>query len=1168
MEYSEKETINFTHLHVHTQFSILDGASDIKKMIQKAKQDNMRAVTITDHGNMFGVKNFFDEAKKQNIKCILGCEVYMAKRSRFDKTDAADKKSSHLLILAKNLEGYHNLIKLVSKAYTEGFYYKPRIDKELLFEKHQGLIVSTACLAGEIPRAIINGDINKAEELILEYKNIFQEDFYLEMMRHKTNDPIKNAEVFDKQEIINKAYLELSKKTGVKIIATNDSHFINAEDAGAHDRLICLNTGRDLDDPTRMRYTKQEFFKTQEEMKKLFSDIPEAIFNTNEIVDKIEDYDINHSNILPEFDIPKDFEDADDYLRFQAYEGAKKRYPEIDENLKQRIDFELATVKRMGFPGYFLIVQDFINAAKDMGVSVGPGRGSAAGSVVVFCLGITDVDPIKYDLLFERFLNPDRISMPDIDIDFDENGREGVLHWVVNKYGKARVAQIITFGTMATKMAIKDVARVEKLPLAEANRLAKLVPDSVKINSFKKAYEASPELLKEKDSKNYLIRETLKYAESLEGCVRHTGIHACGVIIGKDDLDEHIPICTSKETDLLVTQYPGKKVEDVGMLKMDFLGLKTLSIIKDAVENIKISKDIDIDIETIPFDDKKTFELYSNGDTKGIFQFESEGMRTYLKELKPNKIEDLIAMNALYRPGPMGYIPSYIKRKNGIEKVEYDHPIMEETLKSTFGITIYQEQVMQLSRTMAGFTRGEADTLRKIIGKKLKNKLPPVEKKFYNGCKENGITEKIYKKVWKDWIAFAEYAFNKSHSTCYAVVSYRMAYLKAHHPAEFMAAVLSRNLKDIKKISSLIDECQKQNIQVLGPDINESYFNFTVNKKGEIRFGLAAIKGVGNSAVKEILSERGKNGYFKDIFDLTKRVVLRTVNKRALEALAYAGAFDDFGPHRAQYFSLDNKNENFIEKIVKYSNNYQNQLNSQQQSLFGGADGVEAEKLSFPDCESWSKLEKLKKEKEVSGFYISGHPLDSYKDELNFLCNSSVSNLNDNIEKHLNQYMSFACIVTKASHGYTKRGDQFASFTIEDLTDSKQLAIFSEDYLKFKHFLVEETLLLIKVQIKNKYYNSDQIFIKIVEMNLLGDALKNKIKNINLFINLSDINDDIIETLKKLFADNPGECNVNINVYDKKLNISAEMHKSKFKVNCLKVIKKIKKVKTLKYNLK
>ncbi|MCD6112304.1 MAG: DNA polymerase III subunit alpha [Bacteroidales bacterium] len=1160
--------INFTHLHVHTQYSILDGASDIKKLIKKAKQDNMRAIAITDHGNMFGVKNFFDEAKKQEIKPIIGCEVYVANRTRFDKTESADKKSNHLIILAKNLKGYHNLIKLASKAYTEGFYYKPRIDKDLLFKHHEGLIISTACLAGEIPRAILNGDIEKAEKLILEYKNVFQDDFYLEMMRHKTDDPVKNADVFDKQEIVNNAFIKLSKKTGVKVIATNDCHFINAEDAEAHDRLICLNTGKDLDDPTRMRYTKQEFFKTQEEMNELFSDIPEAINNTNEIVDKVEEYDIKHSHILPEFNIPKDFENAYDYLRYQTYDGAKKRYIEIDEKIKQRIDFELSTIKKMGFPGYFLIVQDFINAAKNMGVSVGPGRGSAAGSVVAYCLGITDVDPIKYDLLFERFLNPDRISMPDIDIDFDEDGRDKVLHWVVDKYGKNRVAQIITFGTMATKMAIRDVARVEKLPLSEANRLAKLVPDSVKINTFKKAYEASPDLLKEKNSKNKLIRETLKYAEALEGSVRHTGIHACGVIIGKDDLTEHIPICTSKETDLLVTQYPGKKVEDVGMLKMDFLGLKTLSIIKDAVENVKISKGIDIDIENIPFDDKKTFELYSNGDTKGVFQFESDGMRNYLKELKPNKIEDLIAMNALYRPGPMGYIPSYIKRKYGKEKVEYDHPIMEDTLKSTFGITIYQEQVMQLSRIMAGFTRGEADTLRKIIGKKLKDKLPPVEKKFYNGCKKNGIEEKIYKKVWKDWIAFAEYAFNKSHSTCYAFVSYRMAYLKAHYPAEFMAAVLSRNLKDIKKISSFIDECQKQNIPVLGPDINESYINFTVNKKGEIRFGLAAIKGVGNTAVKEIINERNKNGYFKDIFDLTKRVVLRTVNKRALEALAYAGAFDNFGPHRAQYFALDNKNETFLEKVVKYSNNYQNQLNSQQQSLFGETESIEAEKLSFPDCEPWSELEKLKKEKEVSGFYISGHPLDSYKDEIKYLCNSSITNLNDNLEKYLNKYLSFACIVTKVSHKYTKRGDQYASFTIEDLKDSTQLAVFSEDYLKFKHFLVEGMLLLIKVQIRNKYYNSDQFSIKIVEMNLLSEAINNKIKNINLFIQLSDINDDIIEKTKKIFADNPGNCNINFNVYDNIDNLSAELNNSKFKVNCINVIKEIKKIKSLKYNLK
>ncbi len=886
--------IKYTHVHVHTQYSILDGASNVATLIKKAKEDGMPAVTISDHGNMFGVKHFHNEAKKQGIKPILGCETYVANGSRFEKTKKDQKSSFHLILLAKNKKGYENLTKLVSFGWIEGFYYNPRIDKELLKEYHEGIIATSACLGGEIPQAIMKNSMEYAEEVLQEYLDIFGEDFYLELQRHPSQIPGKDKDVYDNQVIVNKALIELAEKHKVKYIAANDVHFINADDADAHDRLICLNTGKDLDDPTRMRYTQQEFFKTQEEMNQLFADVPEALENTNEIVEKIEEYELDCDPIMPEFELPEGFDNEDDYLRHLTYEGAKKRYPEITDEIRERIDFELATIKNMGFPGYFLIVQDFLHAAREMGVSVGPGRGSAAGSVVAYCNKITDIDPIKYHLLFERFLNPDRISMPDIDIDFDEDGREKVLDWVVEKYGSERVAQIVTFGTMAAKMAIRDVARVEKLPLQEADRIAKLVPEKPG-TTIKKAYAEVPELREARDKGSELVSRTLQFAETLEGSVRHTGLHACGIIIGRNNLYEHIPVCTSKDSKLYVTQFDGNHVESVGMLKMDFLGLKTLSIIQDALENIRESKNIDIDIDNISLEDAPTYELYAKGDTTGLFQFESPGMKKHLRALKPNRFDDLIAMNALYRPGPMDYIPSFVARKHGKEKINYDLAEMEEYLEETYGITVYQEQVMLLSQKLAGFTKGQADSLRKAMGKKKKDLMEQLKSLFVEGCEKNGFDIKVVNKIWNDWEAFAQYAFNKSHSTCYAYVSYQTAYLKAHHPAEFMAAVLSRNITDIKKITIFMDECRRMGIELLGPDVNESRFKFNVNDEGNIRFGLGAIKGVGEAAVLKIIEERKENGPYKNIYDFVERVDLSSVNKKNVEALAIAGAFDNSG---------------------------------------------------------------------------------------------------------------------------------------------------------------------------------------------------------------------------------------------------------------------------------
>jgi DNA polymerase-3 subunit alpha len=1144
-----KGTTNpFTHLHVHTQYSILDGAAVIKSIIAKAKKDNMEAIAITDHGNMFGAKEFHNEASKQGIKPILGCEVYVARRSRHEKSDKSDGGGFHLILLAKNKKGYKNLIKMVSYGWTEGFYYRPRIDKELLRKYHDGLIASSACLHGEVPWLLRHEGFDVAKKALSEYQEIFGEDFYLELQRHPSGDPQIDREVYENQVFVNSQLLKISDETGIKCIATNDVHFINEEDAPAHDRLLCISTGKDVDDPNRLRYTKQEWFKTQEEMRKLFSDIPAVIDNTCEIVSKIELYELNSKPIMPDFPIPEGFTDASEYLRHLTYAGAEKRFQNLNETVRERIDFELDTISRMGFPGYFLIVWDVIRAAREIGVSVGPGRGSAAGSVVAYCLKITDIDPIKYDLLFERFLNPDRISMPDIDIDFDEDGREKVLQYVVKKYGKERVAHVITFGTMAPKMAIRDVARVQKLELSEADRLAKMVPDTPG-TGFKDAYEKVPALLAEKNSANKLIASTLKYAEVLEGSVRQTGVHACGIIIGRDNLEEYIPVCRNKDAELNVTQFEGSHIESVGMLKMDFLGLKTLSIIKDTLDNIKISRNIDVDIDHLPLDDSLTYELYSKGETTGLFQFESEGMKKYLKALKPNRFEDLIAMNALYRPGPMEYIPSYVNRKHGKEEIIYDIPEMEAYLKDTYGITVYQEQVMLLSQLLAGFSKGMADSLRKAMGKKIVTMMNDLRVKFEEGCVKNGHDPKIVAKIWRDWESFAHYAFNKSHSTCYAYISYQTAFLKAHYPAEFMAAVLSRNLNDLKKIGFFMDECRRMGIKVLVPDINESFARFTVNNQGHIRFGLAAIKGVGESAVEHIIEVRGKGGAFRDIYDLIERVNLSTVNKRCLEALVLAGGFDSFtDSQRQQYVDTDENGTTFIEQLIRYGNKAQ--INTDQApTLFGNLSSIEVIKPKPVKGPEWPPLIKLNKEKEVIGIYLSSHPLDNFKLEISQFCSNTLSDLKD-LESLRGKDVTIAGMVTTVRHATTKTGKPYGSFAMEDYSDNLSITLFSKDYENFRKFLYEGYSLLIKGTVgENSWKNPPELEFKIKSIFMLSSAREELVKTIQIKVPIDLVTDSFVEDLSKHTSKNNGSTNLKFLVYDPVENISVDFFCRAHRIN-------------------
>ncbi len=1173
--------IPFTHLHVHSQYSILDGAASVKGLVAKAKKDGMTALALTDHGNMFGSKEFYDVCKKEGIKPIIGCETYVASRTRFDKSDPKlDRSGDHLILLAKNKTGYRNLLKLISLANTEGFYYKPRIDKDILKECSEGLIISSSCLGGEVPQLIMKGNDSEADETIRWFKSVFGEDYYLELQRHPSEIPRLRAEVYDNQVIVNERILELAKKHNVKVICTNDVHFINAEDADAHDLLICLNTGKDLDDPARMRYTKQEWFKTTAEMNHLFADVPEALTNTQEIVDKIETYELNSDPIMPVFPIPVEFGKEEDYIgkytepqlieefgekaferlggfdkvlrvKFESdylehltYEGAYIRYGNpIPADVKERIDFELNTIKTMGFPGYFLIVQDFINAARKMGVLVGPGRGSAAGAVVSYCVGITNIDPLKYDLLFERFLNPDRISMPDVDIDFDDDGRQMVLDWVTEKYGKDKVAHICTFGTMATKLAIRDVARVLKLPLPDADRLAKLVPEAPKM-SFEKAYADSPELKQELNSPNDLIRQTLKFAATLEGSVRQTGVHACGILISRDPLTDHIPVMPTKDEDLLTTQYDGHFVEAIGLLKMDFLGLKTLSIIKETLENVRRSKGLEIDIDKIPMDDTETFELFSRGDTTGVFQFESPGMKKHLRALKPNRFEDLVAMNALYRPGPMEYIPSFIRRKHGQEPIEYDHPLMEPYLNDTYGITVYQEQVMLQSRALGGFTRGDSDSLRKAMGKKIKSMMDTLKEKFKKGCLANpefmsGLDgkkkpEDLIDKIWGDWEAFASYAFNKSHSVCYAYVAYQTGYLKAHYPAEFMAANMSRNLSNITEITKLMEECKRMKLKVLGPDVNESHVKFTVTRRGDVRFGMAAVKGVGEGAVLDLLKAR-ENGEFTDIYNFVERVNLQSVNKKNLEALAMSGAFDGFKKHtRSQFFIPDESEQTFIEKLIRYGNKMQFESNNMQPSLFGEVMSTQAvQRPEAPNVPEWVDLVLLEKERSLVGVYLTAHPLDRYKVEIDLLATKDVAlkDLNNGIETLKGRELTFVGMVTEARESFGKTGKPYCHMILTDYTDSYKMFFFAKDYVEFGKYCRQGLYLLVRGTVQNRF-GGEQLEFKVSRVELMDDVREKYFKSITVRIPLSAITGNIIADLEKLTAANKGKALLKFDIYD------------------------------------
>lgn len=1184
----------FVHLHVHTQYSILDGASAIKPLLKRANALGMTALAITDHGNMFGVKEFHDAAVKEGVKPILGCEVYVATGSRFDKKRGREDRGHHLILLAKNKAGYHNLAKMVSYAFTEGYYYHPRVDKELLRTYHEGIICCSACLGGELPQAIMHGDRAKAEAVVREFKEIFGEDYYLEMQLHRSGDPRRDSEVYENQKRVNAVILELAAQYGIKYIASNDVHFIKAEDAEAHDRLICLNTGKDLDDPTRMRYTGQEFLKSPDEMAELFAEHPEALATTLEIADKVEEYSLEHKPLMPNFPIPEDFPiDLDQlkevfskkvkdeallaeikqassldelttthpelaeplmiakqflYLKHLSYEGAKRRYGELDEQITKRLEYELSTIEWMGFPGYFLIVWDYIRAARELGVSVGPGRGSAAGSVVAYTLGITNIDPIKYDLLFERFLNPDRISLPDVDVDFDEDGRAEVLHYVVEKYGSKRVAQIITFGTMAPKAAIKDVARVEKLPLAESNRLTKLIPDKPG-TTFEKAFKEVPELVAETQSENPLIRDTLKYAQQLEGSVRQTGVHACGVIIGQDDLEKFAPIAIAKDAELNVVQFEGKQVESVGLIKMDFLGLKTLSIIKDALENIEYSKGIKLDIDSIPLDDAATYDLYSRGETTGLFQFESPGMKKYLRSLKPNRFEDLIAMNALYRPGPMEYIPSFIARKFGREAVTYDIPDMEEYLKDTYGITVYQEQVMLLSQKLAGFTGGQADTLRKAMGKKKKDVLDKMKPQFIEGAKKNGHDPAICEKIWGDWEAFASYAFNKSHSTCYAYVSYQTAYLKAHYPAEFMAALLSRNLSDIKKISFFMDECKRMGLSVLGPDVNYSKSRFSVDEGGNVRFGLAAIKGVGEAAVKDIVESRQRDGKFKSIYDFMERVNLQAVNRKTLENLVLGGAFDTISDlPRSAYFAPDGREGSFLEALMRYGNRVQSEKANVQQSLFGGGGGeAEIQKPEPLPHEPWTQIETLNKEREVIGIYLSSHPLDNFSVIIRHYCHTSLGDLQD-LSVMKNKDFTVAGMITSVQHLTTKTGKPYGRFTMEDYNSSHEFTLFSKKYETFRQYLYEGYYLLIRGRVQERPYNPNELECVINSMMQLAEAQETLIHELTISLPVADLTDDIVTQLKTTVAENKGNVTLRVKVVDPQADVAVNLYSKTLKV--------------------
>ena len=1249
---------DFVHLHVHSQYSILDGQASIQKLVDKAIDDGMRGIAITDHGNMFGIKEFWNYVKKKNgarrdkvkqtsaavaelqavvdageaseeqrtelarlkaeydalpkedFKAIIGCEVYVARRGLQYKEGKQDQSGWHLILLAKNKTGYKNLIKIVSKAWTDGFYMRPRTDHAELEKYHEGLICCSACLGGEIPKKITAGDLAAAEEAVRWHKSLFGEDYYLELQLHKATVERANHEAYPMQLEVNRHLIDMSQRLGVKLICTNDVHFVDEKHAEAHDRLICLSTSKDLDDPKRMLYSKQEWMKTRAEMNAIFEDVPEALSNTVEICNKVESYSIDHAPIMPTFEIPEEFgteeeyrarlteqdlfdeftrdengnvvmEEAEahkkieklggydklyrikleaDYLAHLTLERAKARYGDpLSDEVAERLRFELHIMKTMGFPGYFLIVQDFICAAREqLDVSVGPGRGSAAGSAVAYCLGITQIDPIKYDLLFERFLNPDRISLPDIDIDFDDDGRGRVLNWVTQKYGKEKVAHIITYGTMATKMALKDVARVQKLPLKESDRLCKLVPDRIpdkKIN-LANAIDYVPELKAAEESDDPVMSETIKYARMLEGNVRGTGVHACGTIICRDDITDWVPVSTAddKETGekMLVTQYEGSVIEDTGLIKMDFLGLKTLSIIKDAVANVKHTKGIDIDIDTIDIEDPATYRLYCEGGTVGTFQFESPGMQKYLRELKPSTFEDLIAMNALYRPGPMDYIPDFIDRKHGRKPIVYDIDIMEKYLKDTYGITVYQEQVMLLSRLLGGFTRGESDTLRKAMGKKIKSKLDELKPKFIKGGQENGHNPEVLEKIWADWEKFASYAFNKSHATCYSWVAYQTAYLKANYPSEYMAAVLSRNLADIKTITQYMTECKRMNISVLGPDINESQQNFSSNKSGDIRFGLAAIKGVGEAAVRSIIEEREKGGPYKNIYDFMERVNFSVVNRKCMENIAYSGGFDsiiDF--HRSKFFAEDARaagsQAQFIELLMRYGQRVQQERLNAQQSLFGGGAMVDIQPPTVPSAEDWNQLQVLGKEREVIGLYLSAHPLDDYSVIIRHMCKAQLVDLAD-LESLNGKEIALAGVVTGVQEMTTKTGRHWGKFTMEDYSGTHEFALFGKDYEQFRPMMYPNYFLFVRGKIQPRPYGDNpELEFKILSMQQLADV-RDSVKEVHIQIPIDEITHDFVEEFSTHVRKSKGKTLLRLTVTDRKMGTSLNLYSKRYRV--------------------
>lgn len=1259
---------DFIHLHVHTEYSILDGQASVPKLVDKAIRNNMKGMAVTDHGNMMGIKDFFNytqkvvgkaksalkvasdklssledgtytmedgeessiedllsatrkEVEKQkrivNFKPIFGCEMYVARRGdKSLKEGKIDQSGWHLVVLAKNKVGYHNLIKLVSRAWVDGFYTRPRTDHNDLLKYKEGLIICSACLGGEIPQKILKESVEEAEKSALWFKENFGDDYYIELQRHEVIDPQirANRETYLIQQRVNEELIRIAKKLDIKLVCTNDCHFVDEENGEAHDRLICLSTGRDLDDPARMLYTKQEWFKTQEEMNHIFSDVPEALANTCEICNKVETYSIDNGPIMPNFEIPTEFgteeqyrekyshedlfneftrdengnvvlsqEEANDkinklggydklyrikleadYLSKLAYEGAYKRYGSpLNEETTERINFELHIMKTMGFPGYFLIVQDYIRVAREqLDVSVGPGRGSAAGSAVAYCLGITQVDPIKYDLLFERFLNPDRISLPDIDVDFDDDGRARVLNWVTQKYGAEKVAHIITYGTMATKLALKDVARVQKLPLSTTNRLARLIPDKLqplpdgkvpKLN-LPNVIAQVQELREAEASNDPIMRDTFKYAKMLEGNVRNTGVHACGIIICRDDISDWVPISTAddKKTGekLRCTQYEGKVIEETGLIKMDFLGLKTLSIIKETLENIKQSIGIKIDIDAIDIDDPATYQLYCDGNTVGTFQFESPGMQKYLRELQPSTFEDLIAMNALYRPGPMQYIPQFIKRKHGEEVIQYDLPCMEKYLKDTYGITVYQEQVMLLSREIADFTRGESDALRKAMGKKLIDKLNQMYPKFLNGGKAKGYDPTVLEKIWEDWRAFASYAFNKSHATCYSWVAYQTAYLKANYPSQYMAGVMSRNVDDKKTITKLMDECKSMSIKTLGPDINESRLKFSINRKGDIRFGLGAIAGVGENAVETIVNERERHGYFTSLYDFVERINLSTCNKKCLENLIMSGAFDsiiDFD--RENIYAINDRGETALDSLVKYGVTYQQDKATVSNSLFGGMEDVEISKPPLPKDEVfWGTMQRLNHERDLLGIYISGHPLDEYRVILERICNVKIEELED-LYSIQHTDISFGGIVVDVIERTNKYGVPYGLIKLEDMSGAKDLFIRGEKWANLKGYFIKDSAIFVSARIEPHRFNTEELELNVTKVDFLADILQRVIKKVTISVSLNALQDELASEIIAIIQSVPGDVPLYFNVTDTENRHTVLLHSNSYKVS-------------------